>query len=71
MTKSVRNDFLKLKGLKKITGYDIFESSYLECNEEMAHEFTAFAVKHLGANGMYISPDGKNQVFMAIIKPII
>ena len=71
MTESVRNDSLMLKGLKKITGYDIFGNSYLECDEAMAHELTAFAVEHLGAKGMYISPDGKNQVFMAIIKPII
>jgi hypothetical protein len=71
MTESVRNDSLMLKGLKKITGYDIFENPYLECDETMAYELTAFAVEHLSAKGMYISPNGKNKMFMAIIKQII
>ncbi|MEH7454462.1 DUF6882 domain-containing protein [Gottfriedia acidiceleris] len=67
MTENAINQSIVLKKIKQVTGFDIFAKPFFECDEAMAHELTAFAVEHLNAQGMYISPDGKSQLFMAIM----
>ena len=67
MTDGIKEQSSVLKELKSITGFDIFTNEYFDCDEAMAHELTAFSVEHLKAKGMYISPDGKSQVFMALM----
>ncbi|WHY79877.1 hypothetical protein QNH20_12325 [Neobacillus sp. WH10] len=67
MIHQTRNQSIVLKELQQVTGYDIFANPYFKCDEAMAHELTAFAVEHLNAEGMYISPDGKSHLFMAIM----
>jgi len=67
MTEDVKNNSIVLKELKEKTGFGIFTNPFFECDEEMAHELTSFAVEHLNAKGMYISPDGRSQLFMAIM----
>jgi hypothetical protein len=69
MTNHVRNQSIELKELQQVTGFDLFANPYFECDEAMAHELTAFAVERLNAEGMYISPDGKSHLFMAIMSP--
>lgn len=70
MTDEVKEQSSILKELKSITGFDIFTKEYFDCDEAMAHELTAFAVEHLRAKGMYISPDDKRKLFMALIHPL-
>ncbi|EJQ77011.1 DUF6882 domain-containing protein [Bacillus toyonensis] len=67
MTDNVRNNSLKIKELQQLTGFDIFANPSFECNESTAHELTAFAVEHLQAKGMYISPNGQTELYMAIM----
>ncbi|WNF22684.1 DUF6882 domain-containing protein [Mesobacillus jeotgali] len=67
MTDNARSKSVALKELQQVTGFGIFANPYFECDEAMAHELTAFAVEHLNAIGMYISPDGKSHLFMAVM----
>lgn len=67
MTDNVKDNSLKIKELQKVTGFDIFSNPSFECDENMAHELTSFAVEQLKAKGMYISPSGNTQLFMAIM----
>lgn len=69
MTDNARSQSASLKELQQVTGFDIFAKPFFECDEAMAHELTAFAVEHLNAKGMYISPDGKSHLFMAVMSP--
>ncbi|MBA2937418.1 hypothetical protein HZF08_03810 [Paenibacillus sp. CGMCC 1.16610] len=70
MTDQTRAQSSALKEIESITGIGIFTKQCFNCDEAMAHELTAFSVEHLKANGMYISPDGKSHVFMALKHPI-
>jgi hypothetical protein len=60
----------KLKELEGVTGFDLFstESAFEIDGEEMAWEFTALAVQHLGAIGAYRAPSssGGSTSFFAI-----
>lgn len=58
-----------LKGLQKITGSEVFITSIFECDQEMAHELAAFSIEYLDAEGMYIVPDERNDLFMAVMLP--
>ncbi|PQD93690.1 hypothetical protein CYL18_18535 [Pradoshia eiseniae] len=69
MTDNARRQSASLKELHQVSGFDIFAKPFFECDEAMAHELTAFAVEHLNAKGMYISPDGKSLLFMAVMSP--
>lgn len=71
MTNETKDLSSVLKELKSITGFGIFTKEYFDCDEAMAHELTAFSVEHLKARGMYISPDGKSKLFMALMHPIL
>ena len=35
----------------------------------MAYELAAFSIEYLDAEGMYIVPDERNEVFMAVMLP--
>lgn len=63
----IRSDSEKLKVLKKITGYDLFENNGFECDETMAYELTAFAVQLLNAMGMYRVPGERSHLFVALM----
>ncbi len=58
-----------LKDLQKITGSEVFINSLFECDQEMAYELAAFSIEYLDAEGMYIVPDERNDVFMAVMLP--
>lgn len=56
-----------LKDLQKITGKEIFINSLFECDQEMAYELAAFSVEYLDAEGMYMAPGERSDVFMAVL----
>ncbi len=58
-----------LKDLQTITGSEVFINPFFECDQEMAYELAAFAIEYLDAEGMYIVPDERNEVFMAVMLP--
>lgn len=66
----IRFDAEKLKKLKEITGYELFEEEGFDCDETMAYELTAFAVHHLNAIGMYKIPGERSHLFLALIKKL-
>jgi hypothetical protein len=70
MTDGVKSQSSVLKELKLVTGFGIFTEESFNCDEAMAHELAAFSVDHLKAKGMYISPDGKSNLFMALMHVI-
>jgi hypothetical protein len=66
-TDNVKVRSRRIKELQEVTGAEIFTCPCFECDEYMAQELVAFAVEHLNAKGMYISPNGNSQLFMAIM----
>lgn len=68
MTKEVRNQSAVLQELANVTGFDVFTTPVLECEEAIAHQITALSVEKLGAKGMYISKEDNSHMFMAIMK---
>ncbi|WP_370512693.1 DUF6882 domain-containing protein [Bacillus sp. FDAARGOS_235] len=69
MTDCARSKSNSLKGLQKITGSEVFIDSLFECDQEMAYELAAFSIEYLDAKGMYIVPDERNDLFMAVMLP--
>ncbi|MED1267986.1 hypothetical protein P4U03_15465 [Bacillus mycoides] len=69
MTDCARSKSNCLKGLQKITGSEVFINSLFECDQEMAHELAAFSIEYLDAEGMYIAPGERNDLFMAVMLP--
>jgi hypothetical protein len=45
----------------------LFNSNGFECNEELAFELTAVAVKELDAIGIYRIPGERSDMFLAIM----
>ena len=66
----VREAASKTKELTELTGFEIFQDEYVECDEAMAWEITALACKFLGAKGAYRVPHGHiySYVLIAEIK---
>ncbi|EEK74512.1 hypothetical protein bcere0007_10160 [Bacillus mycoides] len=58
-----------LKDLQKITGNEIFINSLFECDQEMAYELAAFSIEFLDAEGIYIAPGERSDLFMAVMLP--
>lgn len=58
-TNEIREEGDVLKGLKRLTGYGVFEKQGFECDENMAYEVAAMAVNYLNALGMYKIPGQK------------
>ena len=58
-----------LKRLAFITKNTDFYHEVIPGSEVIAHAMTSVAVDYLNAMGMYISPEGQNKVFMAIMHP--
>ncbi|ABK84340.1 TPA: DUF6882 domain-containing protein [Bacillus cereus] len=57
----------RLKDLQKITGDEIFVNSLFECDQETAYELAAFSIEYLDAEGVYIAPGERSDVFMAVM----
>ena len=65
----LRHESEKLKELRDVTGYELFENHHtFHVDEGMAWELAALAVKHLDAKGCYRAPSsaGGNFSFLAI-----
>ncbi|EJR29845.1 MULTISPECIES: DUF6882 domain-containing protein [Bacillus cereus group] len=58
-----------LKDLQNITGNEIFINSLFECDQEMAYELAAFSIEFLDAEGIYIAPGERSDLFMAVMLP--
>ncbi|EEL72051.1 hypothetical protein bcere0026_9510 [Bacillus mycoides] len=58
-----------MKDLQKITGNEIFINSLFECDQEMAYELAAFSIEFLDAEGIYIAPGERSDLFMAVMLP--
>ena len=58
-----------LKDLQKITGSEVFINPLFECDQEMAYELAAFSIEYLDAEGMYMAPGERSDVFMAVMSP--
>lgn len=54
---------------KKITGSEVFINPLFECVQEMAYELAAFSIEYLDAEGMYMAPGERSDVFMAVMSP--
>lgn len=67
-TDEIREDAEVLKGLKDLTGYEVFEEEGFECDESMAYEAAAKALNYLKALGMYRIPGEKSHLFVALIE---
>jgi hypothetical protein len=67
-TDEIREDASVLKGLKELTGYDVFEKLGFECDESMAYETVAMALSYLDALGMYKIPGQKSHLFVALLE---
>ncbi|ADL51190.1 DUF6882 domain-containing protein [Clostridium cellulovorans] len=67
-TDEIREEASVLKGLKELTGYDVFEELGFQCDEIMAYEAVAMALSYLDALGMYKIPGGKSHLFLALLK---
>lgn len=59
-----------LKYLQNVTESEVFINSLFECNQEMAYELAAFSIEYLDAEGMYIVPGERNDLFMAVIDKV-
>ncbi|MRD38515.1 hypothetical protein GH882_21620 [Bacillus thuringiensis] len=59
----------RLKDLQNITGNEIFINSLFECDQETAYELAAFSIEYLDAEGVYIAPGERSDVFMAVMSP--
>ena len=46
-----------------------FYKSTFECDQEMAYELAAFSIEYLDAEGMYMAPGERSDVFMAVMSP--
>lgn len=64
----IRLEAETLKGLREITGYELFEKEGFGCDETMAYELTAMAVHYLNAMGMYKIPGERSHLFMALME---
>ena len=40
-----------------------------ECDQEMAYELAAFSIEYLDAEGVYMAPGERSDVFMAVMSP--
>ena len=58
-----------LKDLQNITGNEVFINSLFECDQEMAYELAAFSIEYLDAEGVYMAPGERSDVFMAVMSP--
>lgn len=58
-----------LKDLQNITGNEVFINSIFECDQEMAYELAAFSIEYLDAEGVYMAPGERSDVFMAVMSP--
>lgn len=56
----------RLKQLKELTGFDIFEMPMISADEQMAWELTAMSVQLLDALGCYRAPSNMTSLFVAI-----
>jgi hypothetical protein len=66
-TAEIREDACVLKGLKELTGYDVFEKLGFECDEVMAYETVAMALNYINALGVYKIPGEKSDLFVALL----
>ncbi|GFZ33279.1 hypothetical protein CSC2_38050 [Clostridium zeae] len=68
-TDDIRNDAEVLKGLKDLTGNDIFEQiGFDKCDETMAYEAVAMSLSYLNALGVYRIPGEKSHLFVALLE---
>lgn len=68
MSDQIRVESSKLKELKDLTGYEIFNNNGFECDELMSMELTAMAVHQLNAIGMYRIPGVRSHLYVALMK---
>lgn len=67
-TEEIRQEAERLKGLRKITDYELFEKEGFDCDETMAYELTAIALNHLNAMGMYKIPGERSHLFVSLME---
>ncbi|MFZ5986352.1 MAG: DUF6882 domain-containing protein [Bacillota bacterium] len=67
-TEEIRREAERLKGLREITGYELFQNEGFDCDETMAYELTAIAINHLNAMGMYKIPGERSHLFVALME---
>ncbi|MDC7220645.1 MAG: hypothetical protein PQJ59_11985 [Spirochaetales bacterium] len=61
LSREMRDKSALLKGLYEETGFDLFRTATFKADPNLARELAALAVHHLGAEGLYRVPGGKDQ----------
>jgi hypothetical protein len=63
---SLRENSEKIKELYDYTGYEIFKDEITEIEEDMVWEISGMAIRALGSEGVYRSPQNETLYFYAI-----
>ncbi|MBK8285094.1 MAG: hypothetical protein IPK97_09520 [Ahniella sp.] len=63
---TVRDASSRLRGLTDLTGFEVFQSALIECDESMAWEIAALACKYMQALGVYRIPHGHIHSYVLI-----
>jgi len=63
---SVRDAASRLRELTDLTGFEVFQSAIMECDESMAWEIAALSCKYMQAMGVYRIPHGHIHSYVLI-----